>query len=290
MSEVPASPSKNPSVCLTFDFDAVSLWLRTFGLDSPTPLSRGEFGPRVGMPRILDLLKAEEVKATFFIPGHTIESWPDICRRIVEEGHEVGHHGYLHENPLELDRDGERQVLERGLEAMDVVLGLRPRGYRSPGWDISPHTLELLLELGFDYDSSMMAQDFELYRPRTGDVVHLDQAYEFGDEVDLVEFPVSWSLDDYPYLEHNHNPPNVGLALPEKTLKMWAGDFDYMRRAVPDGVFGLTCHPQVIGRGARVTILEGLIAHMKQCEARFLRVGDAVREWRDAHPFLPASP
>lgn len=284
MSEPSAAGSKSPAACLTFDFDAVSLWLRTFGLSTPSPLSRGEFGPRVGMPRILDLLRDEGVKATFFIPGHTIESWPDICRRIAAEGHEIGHHGYLHESPLELDRDQERQVLERGLEVMDRVLGVRPRGYRSPGWDLSPNSLDLLLELGFEYDSSMMAQDFEPYRPRRGDIAHLDRAYEFGEEVDLVEFPVSWSLDDYPYLEHNHNPPNVGLTLPETTLKMWTGDFDYMRRKVPNGVFGLTCHPQVIGRGSRMTILEGLIAHMKECGARFQSVGDAVAGWRGANP------
>ena len=161
-------PADGPRVCLTFDFDAISIWPASFGLATPTALSRGEFGARVAVPRILDVLRREGVRATFFIPGHTVETFPAVCRRIVEEGHEVGHHGWMHESPLTLDAAAERDVLERGSASIERVLGVRPTGYRSPSWDLSPHSVPLLRELGFAYDSSMMAQDLEMYRVREG--------------------------------------------------------------------------------------------------------------------------
>jgi peptidoglycan/xylan/chitin deacetylase (PgdA/CDA1 family) len=241
------------------------------------------------VPRILDLLGREGIKGTFYIPGHTIESYPDLCRRIVDEGHEVGHHGYLHESPVHLTPEEERRVLERGLEACDTVLNLRPTGYRSPAWDLSASSVDLLLEYGFEYDSSMMAQDFEPYRCRKGDVPHTDRAFEFGAEVDLVEFPVSWTLDDFPQMEFNIAPYLVGLSSHLKAREMWLGDFDYMRQHVPDGAFGITFHPQVIGRGVRMTLLADLIAHMKQHDAAFKTVSEVVRAWKSANPLEAAS-
>lgn len=279
-------PAEGPRVCLTFDFDAISIWPAAFGLATPTALSRGEFGARVAVPRILDVLRREDVSATFFIPGHTVETFPAVCRRIVEEGHEVGHHGWMHESPLALDAAGERDVLERGIDSIERVLGVRPMGYRSPSWDLSPHSIALLRELGFAYDSSMMAQDLEMYRVREGDVLHPDRPFEFGHEVDLVEVPVSWSLDDFPHLEF---VPAQGFLLPAAgspaaLLASWIADLDFMVDRVPDGVFTMTFHPQTIGRAARLLLLEGLIAHAVRRGARFLRVADAVAEWRLANP------
>lgn len=279
-------PADGPRVCLTFDFDAISIWPASFGLATPTALSRGEFGARVAVPRILDVLRREGVRATFFIPGHTVETFPAVCRRIVEEGHEVGHHGWMHESPLTLDAAAERDVLERGSASIERVLGVRPTGYRSPSWDLSPHSVPLLRELGFAYDSSMMAQDLEMYRVREGDVLHPDRAFEFGREVDLVEVPVSWSLDDFPHLEF---VPAQGFLLPAAgspaaLLAAWTADLDFMVDRVPGGVFTMTFHPQTIGRAARLLLLEGLIAHAAGRGARFLRVADAVTEWRTVNP------
>lgn len=280
--------SAGPTACLTFDFDALSIWLGPFALPTPSALSRGEFGARVGLGRILALLEREQIAATFYVPGHTVDSFPDHCREIVARGHEIGHHGYLHESPADLEPSEERRVLERGIESMERTLGTRPVGYRSPGWELSPASVDLLLEHGFEYDSSMMAQDFELYRCRQGDVPRTDGPYGFGHEVDLIEFPVSWSLDDYPQLEFAKGFA-PGLSDYDKTLSMWKTDFDYMVEQVPQGVFGVTFHPQVIGRGGRMRILEGLIAHIKQTpSASFRRVIDVVREWRDAHPLAGA--
>jgi peptidoglycan/xylan/chitin deacetylase (PgdA/CDA1 family) len=274
-----------PTACLTFDFDALSAWLGSFATTSPTALSRGEFGARVGVGRILALLEREQLPATFYIPGHTVDTFPEVCREIAARGHEIGHHGYLHESPADLEPDAERSVLERGIEAIQRCTGTRPVGYRSPGWELSPVSVELLLEYGFEYDSSMMAQDFELYRCRVGDVAATDGPYVFGREVELVEFPVSWSLDDFPQMEFVKGLPLPGLSSYEKTLSMWTTDFDYMVENVPEGVFGITFHPQVIGRGGRMRILEGLVRHIRESsDAPFRRVVDVVRDWRAAHP------
>jgi peptidoglycan/xylan/chitin deacetylase (PgdA/CDA1 family) len=279
------------AVCLSFDFDALSIWIGTpFGPSGPSALSRGEFGARVGLPRILELLEREGIPATFFIPGHTIDSFPDACAEIVDRGHEIGHHGYMHESPANLAADEERRVLERGIACIERLTGHPPVGYRSPGWELSDASVGLLLEYGFEYDASMMADDFRLYRCRLGDVAHPDRAFEFGEETELVEVPASWSLDDWPQMEFVPSMPGLpGLSAYEKTLALWAADFGYMLEHVPQGVFVLTLHPQVIGRGGRMRILEGLIAQMKEEPGiRFSRVRDVVREWRTANPRLPA--
>ena len=282
--------SDGPTACLTFDFDALSVWLGPYASPTPSALSRGEFGARVGLGRILALLDREQIPASFYVPGHTVDTFPSQCREIAARGHEIGHHGYLHESPADLEPAEERRVLERGLEAIERVVGARPIGYRSPGWELSPVSVELLLEYGFEYDSSMMAQDFELYRCRQGDVANTDGPYVFGHEVDLVEVPVSWSLDDYPQLEFVKGFGLPGLSSYDKTLSMWTTDFDYMLEQVPAGVFGVTFHPQVIGRGGRMRILEGLIAHIKATPGvTFRRVADVVRDWREAHPFGEAA-
>jgi peptidoglycan/xylan/chitin deacetylase (PgdA/CDA1 family) len=158
-------------VCLTFDFDAISVWPGALGLTSPSAVSRREFSGRVAVPRVLDILKRAGVSATFFVPGITIEAWPDLCRRILDEGHELGHHGYHHITPATMDEAAEREQLERGLATMDRVLdGHRAVGYRSPGGELSANSTRLLAESGFIYESTMSAQDFEPYQQNyTGD-------------------------------------------------------------------------------------------------------------------------
>ena len=146
--------------CLTFDFDGVAIWLSTFKQVSPTPLSRGEFGANVGMPRLLDVLERCEVPATFFVPAHTASTYPDIVKRIVAAGHEVSCHGYVHESPVGLPLEEERRLLAQSIEVLEKVTGVRPVGYRSPAWDLSDNTIDLLEEFGLIYDSSLMSNDF----------------------------------------------------------------------------------------------------------------------------------
>jgi peptidoglycan/xylan/chitin deacetylase (PgdA/CDA1 family) len=277
--------SHRATVCLTFDYDAISLWIGPFGATSPSMISRGEFGA-VGVERILRLLERRGLAATFFVTGHTAETYPDSVRAIVAAGHEIGHHGYLHENPCALEsREREREVLLRGLEALAKVAGVRPVGYRSPSWDNSPHTVELLLEHGFRYESSLMGRDFEPHWCRTGDVIQLDGPYLFGVEVDLVEMPVSWILDDFPHFEFVSLATKLypGLSAPSKVEEIWRGEFDYMYRDVPGGVYTLTMHPQVIGRGHRLLMLERLIDHIAGHQGvRFTTLADAADAWRAA--------
>jgi len=273
---------RRATVCLTFDFDAISVWIGPHAARSPSMISRGEYDV-VGVERILRLLDRESIPATFFIPGHTVETFPDTVRAIIAAGHEVGHHGYLHENPVTLEPDEERRVLERGLAAFEQVVGLRPYGYRSPAWDNSPITIDLLLEFGFQYESSLMGHDFRPYWCRSGDQLSLDGPYLFGHDVDLVELPVSWILDDHPHFEFYRSSRGRadGLSAPSKVLEVWLGEFEFMYRDVPDGLYTLTMHPQVIGHGHRMLMLEQLIAAIQSHEGVvFARTGDAAARFR----------
>ncbi len=274
-------------VCLSFDFDAMSVWGGSFGQFSPTAVSRGEFGARVAVPRLLALLAREAAPATFFIPGHTIDTYPGLCREVLAAGHEVGHHGYFHEGPVDLAEEEERRVLERGLLAMEENLdGYRPAGYRSPAWDLSPNTVRLLREYGFAYDSSMMAQDFEPYWCRTGDRMPTDRGFEFGPETDLVEVPVSWALDDFVQIEYVYAPSFLlpGAVGPEEAERRWLADMDFAAAEVPGGVFTVTFHPQVIGRGARIRVVESLIHHAREIGAELTTVGEVARDWAGRAP------
>ncbi len=272
----------SPLVCLTFDFDAISLWLGTFKATSPSMISRGEFGV-IGAKRILNLLERYGIKTTWFVPGHTAETYPDVVVEIHNLGHEIGHHGYCHENPVFLEKEQEREILEKGIAVLEKVVGERPLGYRSPSWELSPHTVSLLLEYGFLYDSSMMGSDFHPYWCRLGDQYDLTSPYKFGRFVDLVEMPVYWGLDDFPAFEYVSLPNKLypGLRAPEHVFSIWMGDFDYMRHKEPDGVFILTFHPQVIGRGHRILFLEKIIEYLSRHNARFVRMIDFVRTWKE---------
>jgi peptidoglycan/xylan/chitin deacetylase (PgdA/CDA1 family) len=246
-------------------------------------ISRGEFGA-VGVERILRLLDQRGIQATFFVTGHTAETYPESLRAIVAAGHEVGHHGYLHENPCALEsREREEEVLLRGLAALDKVAAVRPVGYRSPAWDNSPHTIELLLKHGFRYESSLMGKDFEPHWCRRGDVIQADGPYLFGESVDLVELPVSWILDDWPHFEYLSLGGRIspGLSAPSKVEEIWRGEFDFMYRDVPGGVYTLTMHPQVIGRGHRLLMLERLVDYFAGHDGvQFTTLGGAAEAFR----------
>ena len=139
------SDAKPVRVALTFDYDAMSNWIGSSGAKSPGMISRGEFGP-IGLHRILALLESRGIKSTFFVPGHTARAYPATVQAIEAAGHEIGHHGWVHENPVGLSHHQEKHVMEQGLLALKEVAGVRPVGYRSPGWDNSPNTVPLLVE------------------------------------------------------------------------------------------------------------------------------------------------
>nr|HID58728.1 polysaccharide deacetylase [Desulfobacterales bacterium] len=263
-------------VCLSFDFDAESLSLgyieRLRYEGSPkrypktlTPISRGQYGAKVGIPRILRFLEAHNIKATFFTPGFTADLYPDLIKRIASEGHELANHGYFHENPTDFmeDRRRERDVLRRGNDTLERYCGVRPVGYRSPGWDLNTYTPELLLEEGFIYDSSLMDQEHPYI-------------LEASNGKRLVEIPIDWLLDDYVHFQFS--PPNIpGLSPPSKVLEIWQGEFDgYYEEG---GCFVLTMHPQVIGRTHRMKMLERLVQYIKEKQGVWFATCREVAEY-----------
>jgi peptidoglycan/xylan/chitin deacetylase (PgdA/CDA1 family) len=271
-------------VCLTFDFDAISSWIAR-GMATPTPISRGEFGV-VGAERILTLLRQYDISATWFIPGHTIETYPEICRRIHAGGHEIGNHGYTHEPPVTLSPEQEEAVLTRANQAIVDLVGIRPTGYRSPAWDLSPHTVELLLKHGFTYDSSMMGNDYSTYCCRQGDAITPDKPPSWGKLTSLIEMPISWSLDDQPAFEYIRTPITLqpGLRNAGSVLENWSEDFRYMAQTTSWGVLTYTFHPQVTGRGHRMLMLERLIVTLREMGAVFSRLDMAAQEFASWSP------
>lgn len=270
------------SCAITFDFDGMSSWIGTARSNNPSMISRGQFGA-VAIPRILDLLDKYKVTSSFAVPGHTAYAWPDLIRQIRDRGHELVHHGWVHENPADFDEAGERAILEKGLEALQRVTNVTPLGYRSPAWDFSERTIDLLREYGFSYDSSCMGQDFYPYYLRSGDRWSTDKPFQFGETIDLVELPVSWGLDDFPVSEFVIGV-NEGLKAPSAVQEIWQGDFDYAHANCPGGIYILTLHPQTIGRGNRMLMLESLLQHFSSVGVRFESMIDYVMRWRDAHP------
>jgi len=266
-------------VCLTFDFDALSVFIAQ-GMTTPTPISRGEFGV-VGAERIVALLKRHGIASTWFIPGHTLETYAEACRKVFDAGHEIGHHGWTHVSPAKLSREQEEAELERANESIRRLTGQYARGYRSPAWDLSAHTVDLLLKHGFLYDSSMMGHDYMPYRARQGDVIALAAPAIFGAETRLIEMPVSWTLDDYPHFEFARAGSAMlpGLRPASGVLENWYDDFDYMTRIMGWGVITYTCHPLVIGRGHRMLMLERLIEKLRARGAVFSTMEAAAREW-----------
>jgi peptidoglycan-N-acetylglucosamine deacetylase len=266
-------------VCLTFDFDAMTGFVAR-GMVTPTPVSRGEFGV-VGMRRILALLAKCQIPATFFVPGTVIEMYPQPIEALVAAGHELAHHGWSHVPPAHLEREKEEADLVRANETIRRVSGRAARGYRSPSWDLSPNTVELLLKHGFLYDSSMMGDDSQPYRARLGDEILLDEPCRFGAPTELIEMPISWTLDDYPHFEFVRTQTTVlpGLMNANAVLGNWVDDFVYMQRECEWGVLTYTCHPFVIGRGHRMLMLERLILRLIEGDAVFRTMEDAAHEW-----------
>lgn len=271
------------SCCITFDFDAMSSWIGTVKSQNPSMISRGQFGA-VALPRLLDLLDNFEIRSSFAVPGHTAYAYPRLIDQICDRGHEIVHHGWVHENPAAFDEAGERRILELGLEALERVAGVRPLGYRSPAWDLSPRSVDLLIEYGFQYESSCMGHDFYPYYLRSGDRWSVDTAYHFGPTVDLIELPVTWMLDDFPPAEFVLGM-NTGLQAPSTIEENWRADFDFAYRSCPGGLFTLTLHPQTVGRGRYFLMLERLLDYYaSHHELQFETLGDYANRWRAANP------
>ena len=242
-------PDGSPvSVSLTFDVDAESALLG-MGLDEATSYSaftERRFGIARGLPRVLGLLADQEIKGTFYVPGYTAERYPDEVSAIVEGGHEVAHHGYLHRPPPGLDAAGQREELERGKIALEKLTGRAPKGYRSPSWEVTEETFSLLGELGFEYDSSCMGDD----RPYLETLGHTS----------LVELPVHWALDDFPYYSWREAIGGM-MSDPSTVSAIWMSEFRVALRE--GGHVTYTAHPEISGRRSRFEALQALVDGMR---------------------------
>jgi peptidoglycan-N-acetylglucosamine deacetylase len=275
---------KHISVCLTFDFDAFSVWIGTFHAHSPSALSRGEFG-RVGAERLLAMLREWQISSTWFVPGHTADAFPATVAQIADAGHEIGHHGHFHDRPK--SPEDEARDFDRATAALRRITGRDPIGYRSPAAGLMPSTLDCLLDRGFLYDSSMMGNDFTPYYCRRGDRAPADGPFVWGGEVELVELPFTWGLDDFPAFEHvwTRNGVNPGLAAPSQIYEIWSGDFDYLYDRMGAGVYILTMHPQCIGRGHRLLMFERLVDHIRSRPGvTFRTMSEVAAEFKQRSP------
>ena len=226
-------PDKQILCAFGIDLDAVAGWLGSYGgEDSPDDISRGVFAGEVGTPRLVRLFDKLGIKTTWFIPGHSVETFPGEIRMIVDAGHELGMHGYSHENPISMSAEQEEAVLLKCIDLLGQVSGKRPSGYVAPWWEFSHVTNELLLKHGIKYDHSLMHRDFECYYVRVGDRwTKIDynnpaeswmKALERGQETDLIEIPANWYLDDLPPMMFIKNSPNShGFVNPRDIEQMW---------------------------------------------------------------------
>ncbi|MBI3993656.1 MAG: polysaccharide deacetylase [Candidatus Lambdaproteobacteria bacterium] len=236
------------AVALSFDSDHES-WVLRDGGNSPAGLASGQYGPRMAIPRILDLLRTYDVPATFFVPAVIAKLYPDEQKRVVGEGHEIGIHGWIHERNSNLAPEVERDLTLRSADVLARITGKAPVGMRTPSWDFSQSTLQIIREMGLLYDSSLMADD-EPY-----------ELLEEGRPTGVVELPVEWIRDDYPYFGMDRLTNLRPHTPPESVLAIWKGEFDLALRE--RGMFLLTMHPHVIGHRSRMLLLEELIRHMR---------------------------
>jgi peptidoglycan-N-acetylglucosamine deacetylase len=294
-----ATQKKKKIICaFGTDIDSVAGWIGSYGGgDSPSDIQRGVFASEVGNIRLLNLFKKYKLKTTFFIPGHSIESFPDQVKRIADEGHEIGAHGYLHENPIAMTPTQEEDVLAYTVDLIQRVSGQKPRGYVAPWWEMSNSTAALLLKYGFKYDHSQGYRDFQPFYARVGDTWNLidysKTAKEWmkpmihGKEIDLVEVGANWYVDDLPPMMFMKKAANShGFVNPRDIEEMWRDQFDWVYDNMDYAVFAFTIHPDVSGRPQVLLMLERLIKYINKKEGTEWMTFEAIAEdFRKRYPF-----
>jgi peptidoglycan/xylan/chitin deacetylase (PgdA/CDA1 family) len=277
--------------------DAVAGWLSSYGgEDSPSDISRGMFAGEVGTPRLLKLFDRFGIRTTWFMPGHSIETFPEQMRDVVAAGHEVGLHNYSHENPISMTERQEREVLLRSIDLVSKISKAPPTGYVAPWWEFSPVTADLLLEHGIKYDHSLMHHDHLPYYVRVGDRwTKIDFSREpsewmhplvRGTETDLVEIPASWTIDDIPPFMFMKSKANShGFVNPHDIERLWLDQFDWVYREMDYGIFTFTIHPDVSGRPHVLLMLERVLTHMlRHPGVRFMALNDIADDFIRRHP------
>lgn len=288
---------KDIKVVFGVDVDAVGGWLGSYGgEDSPSDIQRGMFSGEVGTPRLLNLFAERGIRTTWFIPGHSIETFPAQTEMIVAGGHEVGAHGYSHENPAAMTAMQEEAVLAKSVELIKKVSGRKPRGYVAPWWEMSSSTAGLLLKYGFTYDHSQGYDDFTPFYARVGDswtkIDYSKTAEEWmkplvrGEEIDLVEIGANWYLDDLPPMMFIKASPNShGFVNPRDIEELWRDQFDWVYREMDYAVYALTIHPDVSGRPQVLLMLERLIDYISgHSGVEWVPMEEAADDFRRRQP------
>ena len=254
---------------LGFDIDGVTSWINrdpAFA-NHPSLMSMAEYGPAVATPRILDMLDQYSIPASFYIPGYVAENYSGLVKEIADRGHEVAHHGYMHEPPSTLSREQEDEVLRRGIDILGGITGQQPLGYRSPSWELSEHSLDLLISRGFVYDTSLMGDDAPYIQasPKTGK--------------EIVEIPIHWLLDDAPNFVYAPVANRMGpMRNPDEVYGTWAAEFEGLYRY--GRAYTLTMHPQYVGRPGRLLMLERLINYINTYpNVEWMRAIDVANMW-----------
>ena len=238
------------AVSISFDLDAEALWLGFYKQSSASYISRGAYGPRAGMPRIMALLDEHEIPATFFVPVMSMVLHPETLQQILARPrHELGFHSYVHENVIEFKGTEERETYEKALAKFTELTGKRPVGFRSGAWDLTAKTLDIVKDLGFLYDSSLMADD-DPYRIVSN-----------GVDSGIIELPIEWMLTDTPFFQGQWVNRLTPVKPTAEVFSIWSEEFDAAYR--DGGMFILVLHPQVIGRRSRIEMLDRLITHMR---------------------------
>lgn len=280
------------------DVDAVGGWLGSYGGEnSPSDIQRGMFAGEVGIPRLLKLFRECEITASWFVPGHSIETFPKEIERVAEAGHEIGAHGYSHENPISMSARQEEDVLARCVELIEKVSGKRPRGYVAPWWEMSESTAGLLQKYGFTYDHSQGLLDFTPFYARVGDAwTNIDYSkpadawmkpLQRGQLIDLVEIGANWYVDDLPPMMFIKNAPNsAGWVNPRDVEAWWRDQFDWVYREQDYGVFAFTIHPDVSGRPQVLLMLERVIDYINGHDGvSWTTMENIAADFRARYPF-----
>jgi peptidoglycan-N-acetylglucosamine deacetylase len=289
--------AKEIFVAYGVDVDAVAGWLGSYGgEDSPCDISRGMFAGEVGSPRLLKLFDRYGIKTTWFVPGHSIETFPTQMKEVAQAGHEIGIHGYSHENPIAMTPVQEEAVLDKCIDLIGKLQGRKPVGYVAPWWEFSKVTNELLLKKGILYDHSLMHHDFEPYYVRVGDswtkIDYSKQPQDWmkplvrGRETDLIEIPASWNIDDLPPMMFVKAAPNShGFVSPRDLERMWLDQFDWVYREHDYAVYTMTIHPDVSGKPHVLLMHERIISYLRSHPGvRFATFEEIARDFAKRRP------
>ncbi|WP_239001355.1 polysaccharide deacetylase family protein [Curtobacterium flaccumfaciens] len=258
---------------------------------------RGIFAGQTGVPRLQKVFDRADIAATWFIPGHSLETFPDQCKALFDAGHEIGAHGYSHENPVAMTEAQEDAVMERSVELITRLTGQQPTGYVAPWWELSSYTPTLLEKFGFSYDHSQQHKDFVPYYSIVGDQwTPIDYSQDphtwmtplvHGSEIDLVEIAANWYVDDLPPMMFIKSSPNShGFVNPRDVEQMWKDQFDWVYRELDYAVFPITIHPDVSGRPQVLLMIERLIEYIGGHEGvRFVTMNEIADDFRVRFPF-----